>query len=88
MTLYLFHTFLFAGLRKGEMVRLKCTDVDLENMAIFIRQGKWHKDRVIPICDTLGIVLKNYMGKRLKMDKTCPEFFCSITTNSGLTVNG
>lgn len=41
--------YLFSGMRKKELLNLKLTDIDLENMSIFIRQGKGSKDRVLPV---------------------------------------
>jgi len=80
--------FLFCGLRKSELLNLKYTDVDLENMSIFVRQGKGSKDRVVPI--SLGLVpsLKKYLEERKRLNKTCPEFFASLNRNSGYTING
>ena len=45
----IFSTFIFAGLRKSELLHLKLTDVDLENGTIFVQRGKGCKDRTIPI---------------------------------------
>lgn len=40
----IFATFIFAGLRKQELLNLKVTDIDIDNLSIFIRQGKGNKD--------------------------------------------
>ncbi len=71
----IFATFLFSGIRKKELLNLKLTDVDLENMSIFIRQGKGNKDRVMPISYRLAEILKKYLTERQRLKKTCPEFF-------------
>lgn len=81
----IFATFIFAGIRKKELLNLKYTDVDLENMSIFIRQGKWAKDRVIPICYKLADILKKYLTERSRLNKTCSSFFTSLNRNMGLT---
>ncbi len=84
----IFATFVFAGIRKKELTKLKLTDVDLENFTIFINQGKGSKDRVIPISYTLAIILKKYLEERKRLNKTCPEFFTSLNRNMGFTVDG
>ncbi len=84
----IFATFIFSGLRRKELLNLKLTDVDLENMSIFIRQGKGSKDRVVPICYKLADIMKKYLQERKRLNKTCPEFFTSLNHNMGFTVNG
>lgn len=84
----IFATFLFAGLRKKELINLKLADVDMENMTIFVRQGKGGKDRIVPICRMLAQSLERYLPERQRLKKTCPEFFASLNRNIGLTVDG
>lgn len=84
----IFSVFLFAGLRRSELLNLKLSDVDIENLTIFIRQGKGNKDRIIPISFTLAQTLKQYLLERKKFNKTCPEFFTSFTTNNGFSDQG
>jgi len=84
----IFATFIFAGLRKQELLNLKFGDVDLENLSIFVRQGKGSKDRIIPISYTLAQSLKKYVEERKRLGKTCPEFFVSLNRNLGFTDTG
>lgn len=84
----IFATFIFAGLRKQELLNLKYTDVDLENLSLFVRQGKGNKDRIIPICHKLAETLRRYLVERKRLNKTCPEFFASLNHNDGLTLQG
>jgi len=84
----IFSMFIFAGLRKKELLKLKYTDVDLENLSIFVNQGKGGKDRIIPICYTLAHSLNRYLRERKRLNKTCPEFFASLNRNQGYTNNG
>ncbi|MES2436597.1 MAG: tyrosine-type recombinase/integrase [Patescibacteria group bacterium] len=81
----IFSTFIFAGLRKKELLELKLSDVDIENLTIFIRQGKGNKDRVVPMTYTLAQTLKVYMSERKRLNKTCPHFFASLNRNIGFT---
>lgn len=84
----IFATFIFAGLRKQELLNLKFGDVDIDNLTIFVRQGKGSKDRIIPISHTLAQSLKKYVVERKRLNKTCPEFFASLNRNLGYTSNG
>lgn len=84
----IFATFIFAGLRKKELLNLKLADVDLENMSIFVRQGKGAKDRIVPICRKLAESMERYLLERKRLKKVCPEFFASLNHNMGFTVDG
>jgi len=84
----IFSTFVFAGLRKQELLTLKFTDIDIENLTIFVRQGKGKKDRIIPMTHSLAQSLKRYVEYRKKLNKTCPEFFASLNRNQGFTDTG
>ncbi len=81
----MFAMFIFAGLRKTELLKLKYADVDIENFTIFVQQGKGKKDRIIPMSYTLAQILKKYMEERKRWKKTCPEFFTSVRHNRGLS---
>lgn len=80
--------FLFAGLRKSELLNIKYADVDIENLSIFVRQGKGNKDRIIPMSTTLAQSLSRYAIERKKQKKTCPEFFACSNRNRGLSDSG
>lgn len=84
----IFSTFIFAGLRKQELLDLKFTDIDIDNLTIFVRQGKGGKDRLVPISYTLAQSLNKYKEERKRLHKTNPEFFCSLRDNVGFTQNG
>lgn len=84
----IFSTFIYAGLRKSELLNLKNADVDLENLTIFVRQGKGAKDRIVPISYTLAETLKRYITERQRLNKTCPELFASLNRNMGFTEVG
>lgn len=84
----IFATFLYAGLRRGELANLKYSDVDVENLTIFVRQGKGGKDRIIPMSHTLAQSLSRYLAERKRLNRTCPEFFASYTRNMGFTADG
>lgn len=81
----IFSMYIFAGLRKSELLHLKLTDVDIENLTIFVSQGKGSKDRFIPMSYTLAQTLKRYLEERKRLNKTCPEFFASLNRNNGVS---
>lgn len=84
----IFSTFIMSGIRKKELLNLKLNDVDIENLSIFINQGKGSKDRIIPINYRLAESLQKYLEVRKKAYKTCPEFFTSYTYDMGFTESG
>ena len=49
------------GIRRSEIARLKLEDVDLEQRAILIREGKGRKDRVVPLGQKAKAVLVDYI---------------------------
>ena len=55
------------GLRVNEALYLKIADVDLDQGILVIRQGKFHKDRLVPMANDLTVRLREYhkrMGPR------------------------
>ncbi len=84
----LFSTFIFAGLRKQELLHLRYTDVNIENQTLFVHQGKGRKDRYVPVAGPLAASLAAYHEERLRLRKTCPEFFASLTHNGPLSDTG
>jgi len=79
----IFSMFIFSGLRKSELLKLRLADVDIPNLSIFVNQGKGSKDRIVPISYTLAESLKRYLEERKRLGKTCPEFFTSLNRNMG-----
>lgn len=49
------------GMRPNEVVSLKYKDIDFENGLIKIRDTKLHKDRIIPIHETVLVKIKEYI---------------------------
>jgi len=81
----IFAALLYAGLRKQEILQLRYTDVDLENMTLFINQSKGNKDRMIPISSALAGSLGRYVIERRTKGVTCPSFFASSVQNRGIS---
>jgi len=59
---------LFTGMRRGEILKLKWKDIDLENNIIYLKETKSGKGRVIPIMPQLKELLL-----RLKKDSISDE---------------
>lgn len=53
-----------AGLRVGEVVKLKTVDIDFDNKIIWVRQGKGKKDRQTIISDKLISVLRQLIESK------------------------
>ena len=49
-----------AGLRCGELLKLKPTDIDSNRMLIIVREGKGKKDRIITLSEKILLLLKEY----------------------------
>ena len=48
------------GMRRGELVQLKATDIDEERMLLYIREGKGKRDRDVPLSPKLLDALREY----------------------------
>ncbi|KQC32678.1 integrase [Nonlabens sp. YIK11] len=48
------------GLRSGELINLKISDLDKNRNCVFISQSKGRKDRIVPYPDSLKPILKAY----------------------------
>lgn len=51
------------GLRSGELINLKITDLDGDRNQIFISNAKGRKDRVVPFPESLKLLLRDYYTK-------------------------
>ena len=62
-----------AGLRRGEVVRLRMNDVDLRSGVLRIRESKFHKSRWVPLSCSAREELHRYLALRRKTHGgTCP----------------
>ena len=51
------------GLRSGEALKLRMSDVDLNRNILVIKCAKGKKDRIVPMSNSLALLLKNYIHK-------------------------
>jgi integrase/recombinase XerD len=80
-------TMIYAGLRKGEVLRLQYGDVSLDEGSIRIVAGKGRfggKDRTVYMPAELRAILTQYIALRRQQGFTCPEFFVT-RGNRGLS---
>jgi len=83
----IFATFIFAGLRKDELFKLKRNDVDIDGRTLFV-QGKGKKERIVPISNKLAMALSSYVDERNNLNKTTPYFFVSFNRDCRYTDSG
>jgi integrase/recombinase XerD len=62
-----------AGLRRGEAMRLKIEDVDIEQSLIHVRQTKFFKTRIVPLGDSLTTVMRAFIARPGNFYSAGPE---------------
>ena len=80
-----------AGLRGGEIARLRLGDVDLREQTIDIRETKFFKDRRLPLAHGVMAALKRYLVLRERAGAPTnleSPLFWSPQRNRGYTVGG
>jgi integrase/recombinase XerD len=60
----IFELMYATGMRVSEIVKLKVEEVDLEARKLLVRQGKWGKDRVVPLSKVAAEFLRRYIQAR------------------------
>lgn len=81
-------TMLYAGLRRGEVIRLQLVDVEESTLRIVAGKGKFGgRDRAAYLSPDLKRVLNEFLRERTRAGVTAPELFVSLRTQRGLTEN-
>lgn len=52
------------GLRLGEALALNLGDVDMQDATLFVRNGKWHKQRLVVMSDSTLAALRSWVSLR------------------------
>ena len=52
------------GLRKGEVLKLRLADLDIEEMVLRIHETKFCKSRLVPVSPSVADELRRYLAKR------------------------
>jgi len=50
-----------SGLRNGEICNLRVQDIDLKNTAVFVREGKWRRQRLLPMGKRATVAIRVYL---------------------------
>ena len=61
-------TFIYAGLRRGELLHLRTSDVDLEQGILRVVAGKGRKTRLVPMVRELQQALCDWLACRVRFD--------------------
>jgi len=59
-------TFVYAGLRRGELLNLRVADIDLAESTLRVVSGKGRKTRIIPMVPELNQALEDWLQMRAK----------------------
>ena len=86
----IFKTLLYTGIRRGELINLRLTDVDLSQRSLFIngKTSKSRKNRHILIHPHLVNTLDTYIQARSRKNLQSPYLFTSSTRDKQLTLDG
>jgi integrase/recombinase XerD len=76
-------TLYSTGMRRLELVHLKLWDLDLERATVSIRQGKGHKDRIIPLGDRAAAWVRKYLDESRPQLATEPDDKIVFLSNAG-----
>jgi site-specific recombinase XerD len=88
--LALFSTLLYTGIRKGELLGLRITDVDLDRLELTVRAetSKSRVRRVVPINSRLLFALEDYLEERRKLPLQSDHLFTAASEMTVLTAEG
>jgi integrase len=78
------------GLRVSEMLKLTTQDVDLDQGTLLVRHGKYDRDRLIPMDETLIAAVKGHMARSNVTPRSNDVVFATrySTAYSSMTVYG
>jgi integrase/recombinase XerD len=75
------------GLRRMEVANLHVADIDNERGLIFVRKGKWGKDRWIPISNRAIRWVQRYLSEVRPSQVTAPDDGTLFLTRNGVPFN-
>lgn len=88
--LIIVYILFYTGIRKGELLGLRVSDIDFVTKSIFINgeTSKSKKSRKIPIHPTLSLYLKDYLREKDKRGSSCEYLIISSNRDTKLTEHG
>ena len=86
----IFSMLLYTGLRKGELLGLRVTDLDMDRLEVTIRAetSKSRLRRVVPINSKLCLALEDYLEERQRILRRCEFLFTSSASDRQFTADG
>jgi site-specific recombinase XerD len=86
----LFATLLYTGVRKGELLGLRLTDLDLSRLELTVRAetSKSRHRRVVPISSKLLMALEDYLAERRRRGFQTEYLFTSGRSDRPFTAEG
>lgn len=82
---FLFRLLYCCGLRLSEALNLKYNDIDLRTNILTVREGKFGKDRLVPMSTTLSRLCDDYLTIAKAHNPINPHVFASRFTNDSIT---
>lgn len=81
---------LYLGIRRGELLGLRITDIDFNNETVFINKltSKSKYDRYLPLHPVFANQIKNFLKLRKEESSTCNYLITSIRKDTPLTRHG
>ena len=76
-----------AGLRPGEGLRLRCSDVDLRERVLTISDTKFFKSRLVPIGVALTAALSAYYSKRRHLPMPAAAHSAFFASHTGIPIS-
>jgi integrase/recombinase XerD len=76
-------TLYSTGMRRLELANLTLWDLDLERCTVAIRQGKGHKDRMIPLGDRAALWVRKYLDEARPQLANEPDDKVVFLSNAG-----
>ena len=88
--LAIFATLLYTGVRKGELLSLRITDLDIQRreLTVSAETSKSRIRRIVPISTELMKLLRDYLTERIRRRLTTPYLFASSARDDRLSADG
>jgi integrase len=86
----IFSMLLYTGMRKGELLGLRVTDLDLDRLEVTIRAetSKSRLRRVVPISSKLSVALEDYLEERQRLRLQSEYLFAAASSDTPFTADG
>ncbi len=81
-------TFLYAGIRRGELLALELADINLDAGTLLVRRGKGDKDRYVPVHFKLRRILEAYLRDRTAAGHQGGRLFIGARGSLPLGISG